>query len=156
MFNGEIALERGRWATEASPCAAGAFARHGVPVPLHTERFGLLPVPAVNVAPSVGWARAPPTLWANEHPYNMRWRRTVPGGSMGWDLIEVEAYNVDNWGRALAWCDGTLMTVPYRGAMELVLDGERGVRHFQAEGGRWHKDPVTGTAAMDEGAPVRP
>lgn len=86
----------------------------------------------------------------------MRWRRIVPGGSVDWDLIEVEAYNVDNWGRALAWCDGTLLTVPYRGVMELVLDGERGVRHFQAEGGRWRKDPVNATSGSGESATKRP
>lgn len=86
----------------------------------------------------------------------MRWRRIVPGGSLEWDLIEVEAYNVDNWGRALAWCDGKLMTVPYRGVMELVLDGERGMRHFQAEGGRWHKNPMHDTAAVAEDTPERP
>ena len=85
----------------------------------------------------------------------MRWRRIVPGGSVDWDLIEVEVYNVDNWGRALAWCDGTLMTVPYRGAMELVLDGERGVKYFQAEGGHWHDDRVHDKAMVDQGAPVR-
>lgn len=76
----------------------------------------------------------------------MRWLRTVPGGSVAYDLIEVEAYNIDNWGRALAWCDGTLMTVPYRGVMELVFDGEKGVKHFKAEGGRWHRDAVPKTA----------
>lgn len=86
----------------------------------------------------------------------MRWHRIVPGGSIEWDLIEVEAYNVDNWGRALAWCDGKLMTVPYRGVMELVLDGERGVRHFQAEGGRWHNGRVYDKTEADDGAPVRP
>ncbi len=71
----------------------------------------------------------------------MRWRRVLPGGSVAWDLIEVEAYNIDNWGRALAWCDGKLMTVPYRVALEQVLDGEGGVKFFKAEGGHWHPDP---------------
>jgi len=86
----------------------------------------------------------------------MRWHRIVPGGSVDWDLIEVEAYNIDNWGRALAWCDGKLMTVPYRGVMELVLDGERGVNHYEADGGHWHNSQVHDKAVADEDAPMRP
>ena len=82
----------------------------------------------------------------------MRWRRVIPGGSITWDLIEVEAYNIDNWGRALAWCDGHLMTVPYRRGMELVLEGENCVKHFAADGGRWYPELFVGARMTDRSA----